>query len=80
MKKRKERSNRNHNIRYVYADGSITCDQAGWDFTVDEGTTSIHLSSAVYKVKTSSLTMEAKIVMGSLHWITPRFSSNATGS
>ena len=55
---------------------SITSDQAGWDFTVEQGTANIHESSAVYKVKTSSLT----IVMDAFHWITPRCSSQTSAS
>ena len=64
----------------LYADGSMTSDQAGWDFTVERGTTNIHESSAVYEVKTSSLTMEAIIVVDILHWITPRYFSQTNAS
>ena len=59
----------------MYADGSVASDQAGWGFTVKEDTTNIHVSSAVYTVKTSSLTMEAKIVKDILHWILPKCAS-----
>ena len=77
---KKKQTNWNHDIWYVHADGSITSNQAGWDFTVEQGTTNIHESSAVYKVKTSCLTIEAIIVMDTLHWITPRCSSQTSAS
>ena len=83
LTQRKQRSgswwkkNWDHNIWYVYPDGFITSDQAGWGFTVKQGTTNTRENSAVYKVKTSSLTMGAKTVMNNLHWITPRCSSQA---
>ena len=80
LAKKKKQTNWNHNIWYIYADGSITSDQAVCDFTVEQGTTNIHESSAVYRVKTSSLTMEAIIVMNTLHWITPRCSSQTSAT
>ena len=82
LKNKKKRRNEPTEITIsdVYADGSITSDQTGWDFTVELGTTNIHERSAVYKVKTSSLTLEAIIVMDTLRWITPRCSSQTSDS
>ena len=78
-KKKKKRTNWNHNIWYVYAEGSITSDQARWGFTVKQDTTNIHESSAVYKIKTSSLTVEAIVVVDTFYWITSRcFSQTST--
>ena len=50
----------------VYANGLVTNDQARWSFTVKQCVSNIHESSAVYKIKTSSLTMEAKVVTDTL--------------
>jgi len=42
----------------VYTDGSVTKDQSGWGFTVEQADTTIHEDSAACTVSTSSLTME----------------------
>ena len=52
-----------------YTDGSITKDQSGWDFTVKQGATTITEDSAIYKVLTSSLTMEVEAFTHALWWI-----------
>ena len=78
-KEKKKRTNWNHNIWYVYADGSITSDQAGWYSTVEQGTTNIHESSAAYKVKTYTHS-HIHIVMDTLHWITSRCSRQTSAS
>ena len=48
----------------MYTDGSVTEDQSGWGFTVEQG--------AAYTVLTSSLTMEVEPVIHVLHWIASR--------
>lgn len=57
----KKRTNRNYNP-IVYTDGSVTKDQAGWDFTVMQGATTFHKSRAVYKDTMSTLTSKVKTI------------------
>ena len=40
-----------------FDDGSVTKDQSGWGFTVNQGATTIHEESAAYTVSGSSLTI-----------------------
>jgi len=46
----------------MYTDGSVTKDQSGCGFTVEQGATNIHEDSAAYTVSASSLTMEVEAV------------------
>ena len=50
-------------------DGSVTEDQTGWGFTVEQGVTTIHEDGAAYAVSTSSLTMVVEAVTHSLSWL-----------
>ena len=62
----------------VYTDGSVTKDQSGWGFTVEQGAATIHEDSAAYTVSTSSLTMEVEAVTHALRWIALRGDSQTT--
>ena len=53
----------------VYTDGSVTKDQSGWGFTVEQGATTIHEDIAVYAVSTASMRMEEEAVTHALGWI-----------
>ena len=62
----------------AYTDGSVTKDQSGWCFTVEQGATTIHEYSAAYTVSTSSLTMEAEAATHALRCNGSRVDSRTT--
>ena len=61
-----------------FDDGSVTKDQSGWGFTVNQGATTIDEDNAAYTVSTSSLTMELEAVTHDLRWIASRGDSRTT--
>ena len=47
----------------AYTAGSVTKDQSGWGFTVQQGATTIHKDGTAYTVSTSSLTMAVEVLL-----------------
>ena len=62
----------------MYPDGSVTKDQSGWDFAVEQRATTIHEDSAAYTVAACSLTVEVEAVTYALRWTASRGDSQTT--
>ena len=63
-----EAKSKPHDI-VIYADGSVTRNRSGWEFTFKQGGRTVHEDSGAHRVTTSSLTMEVEAVTHAIHWL-----------